>query len=253
MNNFLSSTNDNRGRGFIKYNRILLKLSGEALQGNNAAGIDYEVLKRIVNELKQLVEHNVQIGIVIGGGNMIRGATQSNGILSRVTADQMGMLATIINCLAMRDALTAAGIPTHIMSAAPIFGIAEGFDRYRAIRKLDKHNIVLFAGGTGNPLVTTDSAASLRAIEINAELLLKATNVDGVYTADPAKNPEAQRYQTLTFDEALAKQLAVMDLTAFSQCKDHNMPLRVFNIRNSGAMLRIVMGEDEGTLVTRLK
>jgi len=233
------------------YKRILLKLSGEALMGNSNAGIDQLTLDRIVAELKALTQLSLQIGIVIGGGNMIRGATQSKGKLSRVTADQMGMLATMMNCLAMRDALQAEGIVAHIMSAFAMPGIAETFDRYRAIRKLEQQHIMLFGGGTGNPLVTTDSAASLRAIEINADILLKATNVDGVYTADPAKNPEAKRYSTLTFKEALAQQLAVMDLTAFSQCNDHNMPLRVFNIGKPGAMLRIVTGEDEGTLVTR--
>lgn len=235
----------------VQYKRILLKLSGEALMGNTHAGIDHSILDAMVAELKELIQHQIQIGIVIGGGNMIRGATESKGSLSRVTADQMGMLATVMNCLAMRDALKAAGVTAHIMSAIQMPGIAESYDRYRAMRKLDKHQIVLFAGGTGNPLVTTDSAASLRAIETNADILLKATNVDGIYTADPIKDSNAKRYSTLTFDEALERRLAVMDATAFYQCKEHNIPLRVFNIRKKGAMLRIVTGEDEGTLVTR--
>lgn len=233
------------------YKRILLKLSGEALMGDSNAGIDPLTLNRIVAELKELAQLSVQIGIVVGGGNMIRGAAQTKGSLSRVTADQMGMLATVMNCLAMRDALQGVGMIAHIMSAFAMPGIAETFDRYRAIRKLEQQHIMLFGGGTGNPLVTTDSAASLRAIEINADILLKATNVDGVYTADPVKNLDATRYSRLTFEEALAKRLAVMDLTAFSQCNDHNMPLRVFNIGKPGAMFRIVTGEDEGTLVTR--
>ena len=233
------------------YKRILLKLSGEALMGNGDAGIEYETLDRIVTELKELTQLSVQMAIVIGGGNIIRGALQSKGSLSRVTADQMGMLATVMNCLAMRDALNMAGVTAHIMSAIQMPGITETVDRYRAMRLLEKQHIVLFAGGTGNPLVTTDSAASLRAIEIGADILLKATNVDGVYNTDPQKNPDAQRYSTLTFDEAIAQKLAVMDLTAFSQCNDHDMPLRVFNIRKSGAIGRIVTGADEGTLVVR--
>ncbi|CAM4407822.1 MAG: Uridylate kinase [Legionellaceae bacterium] len=233
------------------YKRILLKLSGEALLGDKRAGIDNKILEQIVLEIKELTQLPLQIGIVIGGGNLIRGAAQTGNILTRVTADQMGMLATIINCLAMQDALKAVGLKTQIMSSISMPGIADVFNRYQAIGLLEKNHIMLFAGGTGNPLVTTDSAASLRAIEINADILLKATQVDGIYDADPLKKRDAKRYSQLTFDEALTQKLAVMDLTAFSQCNEHNMPLRVFNIRKPGAMHRIVMGDDEGTLVVR--
>lgn len=238
-------------RSQLHYQRILLKLSGEALMGNAQFSIEQETLNRLVGDIKQLIELNVQVGIVIGGGNIIRGATQSKGTLSRPSADQMGMLATVINCLAMRDALLAAAIPTCIMSAILMPGVAEPCDRSVAIRYLEKNNVVLFAGGTGNPFVTTDSAASLRAIEIKADILLKATQVDGIYSADPVKNPQATRYSMLTFDDALQQQLGVMDATAFSQCREHNMPLRVFSVLKPGALLRIVQGEDEGTLVTR--
>lgn len=235
------------------YRRILLKLSGEALMGEGQFGIDPKVIDRLVGELKDLVKLNVQVGMVIGGGNMFRGAELSTIGIGRITGDQMGMLATVMNALAMRDALERANIPTRILSAIPMSGMVDHYDRRKAMHHLQRGRVVLFAGGTGNPLVTTDSAASLRCIEIEANVLLKATNVDGIYTADPAKFPDASLYQTLTYDEALQKELGVMDITAFSQCRDHNVTLRVFNIKKPGALLRIVLGETEGTLVERGK
>lgn len=232
-----------------KFKRILLKLSGEALMGDSHFGIAPRVLDYLVSELKPLLELRVQIGIVIGGGNLFRGAALADVGIDRVTADQMGMMATVMNALALRDAFSAAKIDVRVMSALPVRGVAGSFDRLKAIRHLEKQTVLIFAGGTGNPLVTTDSAASLRAIEIKADLLLKATNVDGVYSADPLKYPDATLYPHLTYAEALKKELAVMDLAAFSQCRDHKIKLRVFNVRKSGVLLRIVQGADEGTLV----
>lgn len=235
------------------YRRILLKLSGEALMGGGQFGIDPTVIDRLVGEIADLVKRNVQVGMVIGGGNMFRGVALSAIGIGRITGDQMGMLATIMNALAMRDALERADIPTRILSAIPMSGMVDHYDRRKAIHHLQRGRVVLFAGGTGNPLVTTDSAASLRCIEIEANLLLKATNVDGVYSADPAKEPTATLYRCLTYDEALVRELGIMDLTAFCQCRDHNVTLRVFNINKPGILLRIVMGENEGTLVERGK
>jgi uridylate kinase len=234
----------------LRYNRVLLKMSGEALTGGDPFGISPLVLGQLATELEALSKLNVQIGIVIGGGNMFRGATLASVGIDRVTADQMGMLATIMNALAIHDALEKKGLPTRIMSAMPLPGVVDSYDRMRAIRHLEKQRIVVFAAGTGNPLVTTDSAASLRAIEVKADVLLKATNVDGIYSADPIKDPKAKRYSQLTYDEALQKELAVMDLAAFCQCRDHDLTLRVFNFKKPGALVRIVKGEDEGTLVT---
>lgn len=231
------------------YQRILLKLSGEALLGNGNFGIDPVILNRIIGEIQQLLELEVQVGIVVGGGNMFRGATVAATGISRITGDHLGMIATVMNALVMRDVMHQRGMDVHVMSALPIDGIVERFDRPKAIDYLEKHGVVIFSGGTGNPLFTTDSAASLRAIEIDADILLKATNVDGVYTADPAKNPSATLFDTLTYDEVLQRQLGVMDLSAFVQCRDHHMKLRVFNINKSGALMRIVLGEHEGTLV----
>lgn len=234
-----------------RYKRILLKLSGEALMGDTQSVIDAATLSRMIAEVKQLVSLQVEVGIVIGGGNMIRGAAQTGSSLTRITADQMGMLATVINALALRDACQAEGLKASIMSAIPIPGIAEPLDHCRAIRKLAKGQVVLFAGGTGHGLVTTDTTASLRAVEIKADILLKATNVDGIYTADPLKNPQAEKFSQLTFDEALQRQLKVMDSVAFSLCNEHHMPIKVFNIHKPGALFQVVMGEDEGTLVMR--
>jgi len=231
------------------YKRILLKLSGEALQGDASYGIDPATLERLVKEIAQIAHLKVQVGIVIGAGNIFRGAKLSSVGIDRVTGDQMGMLATVMNTLAMRDALEKIKVSTRMMSAFSISGLIDQYSRIKAIHHLDHGRVVLFAGGTGNPLVTTDSAASLRGIEIKADVLLKATNVDGVYTADPARNPKATRYKHIKFQEALERELGVMDLTAFCQCRDHQLPIRVFNINKPGALLRVINGEDEGTLV----
>ncbi len=231
------------------YQRIVLKLSGEALLGSKPYGIDPAILDRMAMEIGELVKLKVQVGLVIGGGNFFRGEALSHAGIGRITGDQMGMLATVMNALAMRDALERAGFHTRIMSAIHMSGVVDYYDRRKAMHHLSKGRVVLFAAGTGNPLVTTDSAASLRAIEVEADVLLKATNVDGIYTSDPSKDPKATRYQILSFDEALKKELGVMDLTAFCQCRDHHMKIRVFSLQKVGALLRIIQGEDEGTLV----
>lgn len=231
------------------YRRILLKLSGEALTNKNILGINPDILSRLVNEIAAVVQLKVQVGIVIGGGNLFRGAALSDVGIDRITGDQMGILATVMNALALRDALGRTGIVSRILSAIPMTGIVEPFDRRKAISQLDKGRVVIFAGGTGNPLVTTDSAASLRGIEIKADVLLKATNVDGIYSSDPARNPQAVLYQHLTYQEALERELGVMDLTAFCQCRDHALPIRVFNITKENVLLNIITGSDEGTLV----
>lgn len=233
------------------YKRILLKLSGEALMGEEAYGIDPKVLDRIADEVGELVNLNVEVGMVIGGGNLCRGKALSKAGLGRVSADQMGMLATVMNAIAMRDALERAGRSTRIMSAIPMSGLVDHYDRRKAIHHLKQGRVVIFAAGTGNPLVTTDSAASLRAIETESDLLLKATHVDGVYSADPAIDPTATLYERISYVRVLEKELGVMDLSAFCQCRDHNMPIRIFNINNPGALLRIVKGETEGTLVEK--
>lgn len=232
------------------YKRILLKFSGEALLGDKSFGIDPAVVDRLASEIGELVKRKVQVGLVIGGGNFFRGEALSAAGIGRITGDQMGMLATVMNALAMRDALERAGFTTRIMSAIHMSGVVDYYDRRKAMHHLSKGRVVLFAAGTGNPLVTTDSAASLRAIEVEADILLKATNVDGIYTSDPTKDPKATRYSTLSYDEALKKELGVMDLTAFCQCRDQHMKIRVFSLKKEGALLRIVNGEDEGTLVT---
>lgn len=231
------------------YHRIVLKMSGEALLGDKTFGLDPKVVDRIATEVQELVKLGVQLGLVIGGGNFFRGEALSHLGIGRITGDHMGMLATIINALAMRDALERAGMATRILSAIPMSGIVDYYDRRKAVHHLNKGRIVIFAAGTGNPLVTTDSAASLRAIEIEADILLKATKVDGVYSSDPTKDKTAKRYEVLTFNEALTQELGVMDLTAFCQCRDHNMKIRVFNMEKPGALLRVVLGQDEGTLV----
>jgi len=233
-----------------KYRRILLKLSGEALVGQEGFGIDPRVLDRMALEIGQLVGIGVQVGLVIGGGNLFRGASLNAAGLDRVTGDHMGMLATVMNALAMRDALERANIRTAVMSAIPMSGIVEHYDRRLAIRYLSQGNVVIFSAGTGNPFFTTDSAACLRGIEVEAEVVFKATKVDGVYTADPMIDKTATKYDTLTYDEALEKQLGVMDLTAICLARDHNMPLRVFSMETSGALRNAVVGNDEGTLIT---
>jgi uridylate kinase len=231
------------------YKRIVLKISGEALVGKNKFGIDPDIIQYLADELNPLLGLGVQVAIVIGGGNFFRGATLFAAGVDRVTGDEMGMTGTIINALAMRDMFERNHIATTIMSAIPMTGIIDAFDRRKAIRKLEKGHVVIFAAGTGNPLITTDSALSLRGIQINADLLLKATNVDGVYDADPVKYKNAKRYANLTYREVVEKELAVMDLAAFTQCRDHNMNLRIFNLHKAGALLRIISGADEGTLV----
>jgi uridylate kinase len=225
-------------------------MSGEALQGNSVANIDPAVLDRMAREITQVRQLGVEVAIVIGGGNLFRGATLAKAGIGRVTSDHMGMLATLMNALALRDAFERANLSTRILSAIPMSGIVDHYDRRKAIHHLQKGRVVIFAGGTGNPLITTDSAASLRGIEIEADIILKATQVDGIYTADPAKDKTATRYDHLTYKEALDKELAVMDLASFCQCRDHGMTLRIFNLSKPDAVLRIVMGEDEGTLVT---
>ena len=233
----------------VKYQRVLLKLSGEALMGTGDYGIDPEVISRVAGEIKSIVECGVQVGVVIGGGNIFRGAGLAASGMDRVTGDHMGMLATVINSLAMQEAVEKQGLQARVMSAIKINQMCEDYIRRRAVRHLEKGRVAIFAAGTGNPFFTTDSAASLRAIEINADILLKATKVDGVYSADPVKDPAATRYTQLSYDEALEKKLAVMDATALVLCRDNNLPLRVLNINQPGAMLSLIKGSDIGTLV----
>ena len=225
-----------KGERSVRYKRILLKLSGEALAGTDNFGISPQVLDRMALEIGQLVGIGVQVGLVIGGGNLFRGAELHKAGLDRVTGDHMGMLATLMNALAMRDALERSSIASHVMSAIPMSGMVEHYDRRRAMRYLDQNDVVIFAAGTGNPFFTTDSAACLRAIEVDCDLVLKATKVDGVYDSDPVKT-------------VLAKQLGVMDLTAICLVRDHSMPVRVFDMNKQGALVSIVRGENEGTLI----
>jgi len=232
-----------------KYKRILLKLSGEALMGSEALGIDPRILDRMALEIGQLVGIGVQVGLVIGGGNLFRGASLHAAGMDRVTGDHMGMLATVMNALAMRDALERSNISSAIMSAIPMSGIVDHYDRRKAIRQLAQGDVVIFAAGTGNPFFTTDSSACLRGIEVGAELVLKATKVDGVYTSDPMTDPQAVRFDRLGYDEVLDRKLGVMDLTAICLCRDHHMLVRVFAMDKPGALLSIVMGGDEGTLI----
>jgi uridylate kinase len=231
------------------YRRVLIKLSGEALLGEHDYGIDPGVLHRLAWEIKELMACDIQTAIVIGGGNIFRGTGFAAQGMDRVTADQMGMLATVINALALQDALERIGLFARVMSAIRINQICEDYIRRRAIRHLEKGRVVIFAAGTGNPFFTTDSAASLRAIEINAGLMIKATKVDGVYSADPTQFSDARRYDYLSYDEVLKNKLAVMDATAVVLCRDNAMPLRVVDMTKTGAMMRAVMGEVEGTLV----
>lgn len=233
----------------IKYKRILLKLSGEALMGEYDYGIDPAVISRVAKEIIELIELKVEVAVVIGAGNIFRGAGLAQGGVDRVTADQMGMLATVINCLALQDAIEREGKYCRVMSAIKINQVCEDYIRRRAVRHLEKSRVVVFAAGTGNPYFTTDSAASLRATEINADLMLKATKVDGVYDMDPKKDPNAKRYQQLTYDQVLQDKLGVMDATAIVMCRDNKIPLRVFNMFNPGDLKRIALGEDVGTAV----
>jgi uridylate kinase len=233
-----------------RYARILVKLSGEALMGGGDYGIDPAVIKRIGGELQEIVEMGVQVAAVIGGGNIFRGAGLARAGMDRVAADHMGMLATVMNALAMQDALEGLGMHARVMSAIRINEVCEDYIRRRAVRHLEKGRIVIFAAGTGNPFFTTDTAAALRAIEISADVLLKATKVNGVYSDDPVRNPAAVRYAHLSFDRVLSEKLNVMDATAIVMCRDNRLPLRVFNLNNSGDLTRIVRGEDVGTAVT---
>lgn len=234
----------------LPYRRILLKLSGEALMGGGDYGIDPDVLTRIAGELKEVQALGVQIGVVIGGGNIFRGAGLARAGMDRVTGDHMGMLATVINSLALQDALERVGTFARVMSALQIHEVSEDYIRRRAIRHLEKGRVTIFAAGTGNPFFTTDTAAALRAIEVGADILAKGTKVDGVYTADPVRNPQAKRYDRLTFDRVINDKLNVMDTTAVVMCRENDVPIRVFNLQVAGELLRLARGEDVGTLVT---
>ena len=233
------------------FKRILLKLSGEALMGDGESGIDTGILTRIAGEVLELRHLGVEVGMVIGGGNLFRGAGLAQAGMDRVTADHMGMLATVMNALAMQDTLERLGVFTRVMSAIRINQVCEDYIRRRAIRHLEKGRVVIFAAGTGNPFFSTDSAASLRAVEISADVMLKGTKVDGIYSADPVKDATAVRYERLTYDEALARKLGVMDATAIVMCREHDLPLKVFNINRHGDLVRIVCGENVGTTVVR--
>ena len=239
-----------RPAGVPLYRRMLVKLSGEALLGNSDYGIDPLVLRRIALEIQEMLAMGIQTAVVLGGGNIFRGAGLARAGMDRVTGDQMGMLATVMNCLAMQDALEGIGCHARVMSAIRINEVCEDYIRRRAIRHLEKGRVVLFAAGTGKPFFTTDTAASLRAIEIGADVLLKATKVNGIYSDDPMKNPAAVHYPKLNFDRVLDDRLNVMDATAIVMCRDNNLPLRVFNLNNAGDLLRIARGEDVGTIVT---
>ncbi len=231
------------------FKRILLKLSGEALMGDDDYGINRNMLERIVAEIKEVVDLGVEVGIVIGGGNIFRGVAPGASGMDRATADYMGMLATVMNALALGDAMRRAGLNARVQSALNIEPVVEPYIRGKAIRYLEEGRVVVFGAGTGNPFFTTDTAAALRGREIEAEVVLKATKVDGVYTADPVKDPTAQRYDRVSFDEAIGRDLKVMDATALALCRDQRLPIVVFSIFKAGALKRVVMGENEGTLV----
>ena len=235
----------------LKYRRILLKLSGEALMGDGDYGIDPNIINGLAREIIAVQQAGAEVGVVIGGGNIFRGAGLAAGGMDRVTGDHMGMLATVINALAMQDALEKHGVNARVMSAIKINQICEDYIRRRAVRHLEKGRIAIFAAGTGNPFFTTDSAAALRATEINAELLLKATKVDGIYDSDPKKNPGAKRFERLTYADVLQPNLQVLDTAAFALCPEHDIPLRIYDTGNAGALMRILQGEAIGTLVTR--
>ena len=230
--------------------RILLKLSGEALMGPDSFGYHADTMAGFVSQIREVVALGVQVGIVVGGGNLFRGATGALSGMNRATADSMGMLATVMNALALKDALQLAGVDARVQTAVHIAHVGEDFERDAAVRDLEAGRVVIFGGGTGNPFFTTDTAAALRAAEIGADLLLKATKVDGVYSADPKKDPNAKRYETLSFDEAIASNLGVLDTAAFALCREQKLTLAVFNVFKPGALKRVVMGEDEGTRVT---
>ena len=232
------------------YRRILLKLSGEALMGDGEFGIDPKVLERMAQEIKELIEMGVEVGLVIGGGNLFRGEGLANAGMNRVVGDHMGLLATVMNGLAMRDALHRAFVNARLMSAIPLNGVCDAYNWAEAISSLKTGRVVIFAAGTGNPFFTTDSAACLRGIEIEADAVLKATKVDGVFTSDPAKDPDAQLIKKITYQEVLEKELKVMDLSAFTLARDHSLPIRVFNMNTPGTLKQVVLGNDVGTLIT---
>ena len=237
------------GKAQPTYRRVLLKLSGEALMGDDSYGINRVTIERMVREVAAICELGVEIAIVIGGGNIFRGVAPGAAGMDRATADYMGMLATVMNSLALQDALRQVGVVARVQSALKIEQVVEPYIRPKALRYLEEGMVVIFAAGTGNPFFTTDTAAALRGAEIGAEIVLKATKVDGVYSADPAKDPNAERYHTISFDEAISRNLKVMDATAFALCRDQKLPIKVFSIYKDGALRRAVLGEDEGTLV----
>jgi uridylate kinase len=231
------------------YKRILLKLSGEALMGDDAYGINRATITDIVGQVKEVVELGVEVGVVIGGGNIFRGVAPAAAGMDRATADYMGMLATVMNAMALQDAMRNIGLNARVQSALNIEAVAEPYIRGKAIRYLEEGRVVIFGAGTGNPFFTTDTAAALRGVEIDADIVLKATKVDGIYTDDPKKNPNATRYETVSYDEAIGKNLKVMDATALTLCRDQKMPICVFSIFKQGALKRVVMGKNEGTRV----
>jgi uridylate kinase len=231
------------------FKRVLLKLSGEALMGEDAFGINRATIERMVDDIKGVVDLGVELAVVIGGGNIFRGVALGASGMDRATADYMGMMATVMNAMALQDAMRRAGVEARVQSALNIEQVVEPYIRPKAIRYLEEGKVVIFAAGTGNPFFTTDTAAALRGAEMGAQIVLKATKVDGVYSADPKKDPHATRYASITFDEALTRRLQIMDATAFALCRDQKLPIKVFDIMKAGALKRIVLGEDEGTLV----
>lgn len=244
-----SHTSSHTKSGAPAFKRILLKLSGEALMGDDSYGINRATISRIVQEINEVVNLGVQVAVVIGGGNIFRGVAPAAEGMDRATADYMGMLATVMNALALQDAMKHIGLKARVQSALNIEQVAEPYIRGKAIRYLEEGRVVIFGAGTGNPFFTTDTAAALRGMEMNVDIVLKATKVDGVYTDDPKTHPDAMRYKTITFDEAIIKNLKVMDATALTLCRDQNLPISVFSIFKQGALKRVVMGEDEGTKV----
>ncbi len=234
----------------VQYRRVLLKLSGEALMGELDYGIEPKVIQRIAAEIATAQKTGVEIAIVIGGGNIFRGAGLARAGMDRVTGDYMGMLATVMNALAIQDALESLDVYARVMSALQINEVCEDYIRRRAVRHLEKGRVVILAAGTGNPFFTTDTAASLRAIEIGADVLLKATKVDGVYDTDPLNNPDAKRYETVSYDQVLSEKLSIMDATAIVMCRDNNLPLRIFNLTRANALVQAMTGDDIGTIVT---
>jgi uridylate kinase len=231
------------------YKRVLLKLSGEALMGDDAFGINRETIERMVDDIKGVVDLGIELAVVIGGGNIFRGVALGASGMDRATADYMGMMATVMNAMALQDAMRRAGVEARVQSALNIEQVVEPYIRPKAIRYLEEGRVVIFAAGTGNPFFTTDTAAALRGAEMGAQVVLKATKVDGVYSADPKKDPTATRYASISFDEALTRRLQIMDATAFALCRDQKLPIKVFDIMKPGALKRVVQGEDEGTLV----